>query len=829
MSGSTLVLLPERIWSSASQPIARPTWAIRAVATLFVAIAYFLAARLSLALLAKPDGVAVFWPAAGVATGILIGVGSAARWPVVVGVMTATLVANLLGDRNLWSSVSFAVANSMEAVIVAGLIERFHGSPFQLDQLRRVVGLFVATAVGTMVSGFVGTLGFVLFHSSTAPIATIWLHWFASDALGTITVAPLVIGIASLLRDVPPRRELAEGASALAVAAALCASMVFMPNKPWTFELALAALSPLLVWIAARFQPAFTAAATFMCAITIVWTTTFAVGMFGDARLPIEERVLSAQATILATSFGALVLAALFSERRLHEITILERERRLEDALRAGGVMSFDWSVAASQVRHSQNAEQILGLKSSQPLDSAAWLGQIHPDDRPQVMECIDAARPDKPSHAVTFRYLRPDGAGEVWLEQIAVTQFDSAGKPTRIHGLTTDITARKRFEHEISRARRSAELADRGKSSFLAAASHDLRQPLQTLRFLQGSLEQHHPHGEGRKLVADMGHSLDTMSSMLSSLLDVNQLESGNLRPSKSEFALNDIFDSVAADFVRPVEEKGLQWRLVRCGVMVHSDKRMLEEMLRNLLSNAIRYTDGGRILLGCRRGRDSVRIEVWDSGVGITEDQLPYIFEEYYQGAEGVHRGGFGLGLAIVRRLGNLLDHRVDVSSTPGKGTGFSIEVPRAQAHASPPERLPSSVNDVDLSAHNVLVIEDETSVRTAVVRFLKFKGIGVSVVATGDEALTLIDQQQFRPDLVLSDFNLRGSTDGLESIKALRTVLGWNVPAIIMTGDIRSETVKTITEHDISVLIKPFLTDELLQHMTRLHRGPESHDLI
>jgi PAS domain S-box-containing protein len=560
-----------------------------------------------------------------------------------------------------------------------------------------------------------------------------------------------------------------------------------------------------------------------MCAITIVWTTTFAVGMFGDAGLPIEERILSAQATILATSFGALVLAAVFSERRLHERTILERERRLEDALRAGGVMSFDWNVTAGQVRHSQNAEHILGLKSSQPLDSAAWLGQIHPDDRPRVMECIIGAHPDEPSHAATFRYLRPDSAREVWLEQIGVTQFDPAGKPTRIHGLTTDITVRKRFEQEISRARKSAELADRAKSSFLAAASHDLRQPLQTLRFLQGSLEQYHPGGEGRKLVADMGHSLDTMSSMLSSLLDVNQLESGNLRPSRSEFVLNDIFDSVAADFVRPVEEKGLRWRLVRSAVMVRSDKRMLEEMLRNLLSNAIRYTDGGKILLGCRHDGDNVRIEVWDSGVGITQDQLPYIFEEYYQGAEGIHRGGFGLGLAIVKRLGNLLDHRVDVQSTPGKGTGFSIEVPRAQAGADKPEQTQSSVTDAGSLARNVLVIEDETSVRTAVIRFLKFKGIAAVVVATGDEALALVNQQQFRPDLVLSDYNLRGSTNGVESIKALRTALGWKVPAIVMTGDIRSETVETIAAHDISVLIKPFLVDELLRHIQTTSSTP------
>ena len=365
-----MVLLPERMWSPARLPIAQSPWATFAVATFGVAIAYFLAARLSLALLAQPDGVAVFWPAAGVASGILVGVGSAARWPVVVGVIAATLVANLLGDRNLWSSIFFAVANALEAVTIASLVERFYGSPFELNQLQRVVGLFAATIVGTMVSGIIGTLGFTLFHSSIASIPTIWRHWFASDALGTITVAPLAIGLASLLRDLPPRRELVEGGLALAVAAALCAGMVLLPNKPWTFELAIATMSPLLVWIAARFRPAFTAAATFLCAITVVWTTTFAVGIFGDSHLPIEERILSAQATILATSFGALVLAALFSERRLHESSILERERRLEEALRAGGVMAFDWNVAADRVRYSQNAEQILGLKSSQPFDS---------------------------------------------------------------------------------------------------------------------------------------------------------------------------------------------------------------------------------------------------------------------------------------------------------------------------------------------------------------------------------------------------------------------------------------------------------------------------
>src|SRR6476469_6306314 len=498
-----------------------------------VATAYFLAAKLSLALLEEADGVAVFWPAAGIASGVLIGFGSAARWPVVAGVMAATIAANLLGDRGIWSSIFFAVANAGEATVLAGLIQRFYGSPFELNGLRQVLGLFASTIGATIASGIVGTFGFVFFHASTASVSTIWFHWFASDALGTITIAPLIIGFASLLRNVPPRREIAEGILALAVVTALCSSLILIPNQTWTLELAIAALCPLIVWIAARLPPFFTAAATFICAITIVWTTTFGIGVFGDQRLAVDQRILYAQATILAISFGALILAALFSERRLHEIALLEREARLQGALKAGGVLAFDWDLSADAVRLSENAMETLGLEESkQILSGADWLKQIHPDDRPNVIACLHGVRPHKPSYSTTFRYVRQVGDHEVWLEQIAAADFDPTGKPKRIHGLTTDITERMRYEQEISRARKSAELANQGKSSFLAAASHDLRQPLQTLRFLHETLEQRCRDVEGRKLFDAIGRSLDTISSMLSSLLDVNRLESGTLRP---------------------------------------------------------------------------------------------------------------------------------------------------------------------------------------------------------------------------------------------------------------------------------------------------------
>jgi PAS domain S-box-containing protein len=480
--------------------------------------------------------------------------------------------------------------------------------------------------------------------------------------------------------------------------------------------------------------------------------------------------------------------------------------------------MAFDWDVSADEIRFSQNATEILGLDAQQVLRGTEWLKHIHPEDQPLVASYLDT-RPDQPSHSIAFRYRRPDG-GEVWLEQIAIVRFGSGGTPGRISGLTTDVTERKRFNEELSLAWKTAEGADRAKSSFLAAASHDVRQPLQTLKLLQEALEPHYPSGEARNLVAGIGQSLDTMTSILSSLLDVNRLESGNLRPTVSEFSVSEIFESLTGDFAAPALERGLRLRIVRSGLIIRSDRRMLAEMIRNLLSNAIRYTDKGRILLGCRRASDNVRIEVWDSGVGITEDDLPHIFHEYYQGTDGAERGGFGLGLAIVNRLGNILDHRIDVRSIPGKGTRFFIEVPRGRSGVKVPEAAPP-VHPHDAFLGSVLVIEDEASVRSALGRLLKKRGVDATIVATATEALTLVREQGLRPDVLLCDYNLRGSPDGIETIRHLRAALGWNVPAIVMTGDTRSQTVDSISAQGVSVLIKPFVADELLEALRGLEK--------
>lgn len=339
-----------------------------------LAIAYFLAARLSLVLLTEPDGVAVFWPAAGVSAGALIGLGARARLPVIAGTIAATFVANILGDRNIWGAIVFALCNAGEAVLVAALIESYFGAPFSLDKPRNVVGLVVATVVGTAISGIGGAFGFELFHSSPASFLTVWHHWFTSDALGIIAVAPLLIGLAQAVRDPPPRSEIFEGAVVLSVLSIASGLIVLLPRELWVAVVPTALVFPLLLWVTARCRPVFAAAASFIVALTVVWTTTFGIGILGDPNLPITQRILCAQAGLLTASLCALVLAALFAERRsteahlAHSNIMLERERdnKLMNVQAATATMAHEAKQPLAVISLKGEAAQQL-LKNGKP------------------------------------------------------------------------------------------------------------------------------------------------------------------------------------------------------------------------------------------------------------------------------------------------------------------------------------------------------------------------------------------------------------------------------------------------------------------------------
>jgi signal transduction histidine kinase len=297
-----------------------------------VGCGYFLAARLSLGLLLEPDGVAVFWPAAGISSGVLIALGPQARLPVVSAVIAATIAANLLGDRNIWAALSFALCNGAEALITAAIIQRYFTSGFNLDRLQEVLGLLAAAVAGTMISAMGAVFAYKYFHSPNVPALTIWWHWFASDAVGSVAVAPLVIGVNHAFRRPLPRRELVEGLVAFVLLAALTGIIISLPKEPWATLVPGALLFPILLWLAARSRPVFAAAGAFIVSLTVCWATIFGIGHFGDTTLPLEDRILQAQVVILFMTLGALVLAALFAERRHHELVLSQSEAHLARA-----------------------------------------------------------------------------------------------------------------------------------------------------------------------------------------------------------------------------------------------------------------------------------------------------------------------------------------------------------------------------------------------------------------------------------------------------------------------------------------------------------------
>jgi PAS domain S-box-containing protein len=453
----------ERRLSTIPGPTKR--WAHSIGLAVAIGVAYFLSARLSLFLITKPDGVAVFWPAAGVAAGALIALGPSARLPVVTGAVVATIVANLLGDRTIWGASVFALCNAGEAVLAAGLIEFYFGASFSLGRVRHVLGFLAAAILATAVSGVGGTAGYVFFHSSTASILTIWHHWFTSDALGIVTVAPLLIGLGVAARDPLPRRELVEGGLALTVLAAMSGFIIFLPREPSATVVSIAMLFPILLWLAARCQPVFSAAASCIVALTIVWTTTFGIGIFGNSSFPTTERLLAAQACILAVSLCSLVLAALFSERREHQIALKASEARTPELKLLYETAPVGLAFLTPDCRYLQinrHLTEICGISV------ADHLGRSVRETVPQVADQVESIvqtilRTGESITGVEVNGQRPDGgnAERVWITNWHALKAKD-GDILGVNVVAEEITERKRAEAALAASEtRFRELAD--------------------------------------------------------------------------------------------------------------------------------------------------------------------------------------------------------------------------------------------------------------------------------------------------------------------------------------------------------------------------------
>ncbi|MBC7955864.1 MAG: hybrid sensor histidine kinase/response regulator, partial [Cytophagales bacterium] len=374
----------------------------------------------------------------------------------------------------------------------------------------------------------------------------------------------------------------------------------------------------------------------------------------------------------------------------------------------------------------------------------------------------------------------------------------------------------------QAEEARRAAEAANRAKTQFFAAASHDLRQPLHAMGLFAEALRQRSHDEEVTQLVASINGSVDALEGLFSELLDITRIDTGGVDVTPEHFNVGEIFRKLRLHFEPVAFEKGLALRFRGQSHNIYADPVLVERILRNLVSNAIRYTNDGSVLVSCRRRDGRLLLQVWDTGVGIREREQDHIFEEFYQvpyseALSPQQRKGLGLGLAIVKRLAGLINAPLTLRSESGRGSVFSLQLPPGKV---PRARGPSDVSGkapLGLTLDNkfIVVVEDEPAVRGGLEVLLKGWGAQVvsfeTVLASSGWALAA-DPAAQRPDLLIVDYRLEQGRTGVEAIHALRARFGADVPAIMVTGSTMTGHEAEAQEHDFHLLVKPVVPNKL-----------------
>ena len=390
--------------------------------------------------------------------------------------------------------------------------------------------------------------------------------------------------------------------------------------------------------------------------------------------------------------------------------------------------------------------------------------------------------------------------------EKVILAREDELGRMGRsFNRLKQDLWEQS---EGLQNAKIDAERANKAKSLFLASASHDLRQPLNAMQMYIAALQSKVKDKEILRIIEDINSVSISTARLLNALLDVSELEAGAIKPRFESFSVNNMLISIFQSFLPLAKDKGLNFRVVPSSLYVRSDPALLERILGNFMSNAIRYTNIGSVLIGCRKRGDKVVIEVWDTGCGISDDQMSLIYEDFYQieNKERDRGKGLGLGLALAKRLSESLEHKIVSKSTFGSGSCFSVLVNIGEKTVDE-NQDESFMNIMNLSGANILLVEDDMDVLKATKQLLESWGCKVKTARNKDEVMNLIKENPYdNPDIILADNRLPGDASGIDISYLIQEKLQASIPCVIMTGDVERNHVQSIIDQGFPVLLKP-----------------------
>ena len=410
---------------------------------------------------------------------------------------------------------------------------------------------------------------------------------------------------------------------------------------------------------------------------------------------------------------------------------------------------------------------------------------------------------------------------GSEFAAGIRLAPFSIGGK-LFVCAAIRDNTERQQINEAVIAAREEADRANRAKSRFLATASHDLRQPIQTIRLLNAAmLKVSSP--ELRELVQQQERAIDGMTRMLNALLDISRLESGAIEPVMAAVGVDDVLRQLSTEFESLARARDIRLRVESGGLVVSTDRTLFYQLLQNLVGNALKYTDQGEVAVTTAMGGEALVITVSDTGIGIPADKLERIFDEYYQvDTHGTKRMGVGLGLAIVKEVARLLGFAVKVTSRVGEGTRATVTIPKKFVVATSGHEGPAAIPEASLTMRprsRILLVEDNEGVRMATELFLRFEGFQVLSAPSAAEAQILFEKFE-RGDIIIADFHLDGGNTGFELLTGLRQRLGYDTPGIVLSGDLAS-VLRSLRESvpQCRFLSKPVDTAELLTALDEL----------